>query len=163
MPSFDVVSEVDRSEVKNAFNQAEKELAQRYDFKGADASIELVGDNVQVRANSEDRVLAAWDLMVGKLARRNVSLRHFDPGKVEHSGQAARKMAIAIKEGIPTDKAKQVVKAIKDGGYKVQASIVEDSVRVTGKKKDDLQEVISFLRGKADDLELSLQFKNFRD
>jgi uncharacterized protein YajQ (UPF0234 family) len=163
MPSFDVVSEVDRAEVKNAFNQAEKELAQRYDFKGADASIELGSDSVLVRANSEDRVLAAWDLLVGKLARRNVSLKHFDAGKIEHSGQAARKMTVAIKEGIPTDKAKQIVKAIKDAGFKVQAAIVEDTVRVTGKKRDDLQTVIAFLRGKADDLDLSLQYQNFRD
>lgn len=163
MPSFDVVSEVERVEIKNAFNQAEKELAQRYDFKGADASLELSGDVVWVRASSEDRVLAAWDLLVGKLARRNVSLKHFDAGKVEPSGQSARKMQVAIKEGIPTDKAKQIVKLIKEAGFKVTASIVEDTVRVTGKKRDDLQEVIAFLRGKADGLDLSLQYQNFRD
>lgn len=163
MPSFDVVSKVDRAEIKNAFVQAEKELAQRFDFKGTDASLELTGDTVIVRAISDERIRAAYDILVGKLTRRNVSLKHFDAGKTEPSGQSARKMVVTIKEGIASDKAKKIVKMIKEAGLKVQSSIVEDTVRVTGKKKDELQEAIAFLRTKADELELSLQYQNFRD
>ena len=163
MPSFDVVSKVDRAEIKNAFVQAEKELAQRFDFKGTDASLELAGDTVIVRAISDERIRAAYDILVGKLTRRNVSLKHFETGKTEASGQSARKMVVTIKEGIASDKAKKIVKMIKEAGLKVQSSIVEDTVRVTGKKRDELQEAIAFLRTKADELELSLQYQNFRD
>ena len=163
MPSFDVVSKVDRAEIKNAFVQAEKELAQRFDFKGTEASLELAGDTVIVRAVSDERIRAAYDILVGKLTRRNVSLKHFDSGKTEPSGQSSRKMVVTIKEGIASDKAKKIVKMIKEAGLKVQSSIVEDTVRVTGKKRDELQEAIAFLKTKADELELSLQYQNFRD
>ncbi len=163
MPTFDVVSKVDHAEVKNAFVQAEKELAQRFDFKGTDASLELADDSVTVKASTDERVRAAYDILVGKLTRRNVSLKHFETEKTEASGQSSRKMRVSIKEGIPADKAKKIVKLIKEAGLKVSASIVEDTVRVSGKKRDELQDAIAFLRTKADELELSLQYQNFRD
>lgn len=162
MPSFDIVSEPDWSEIKNALNQAEKELAQRYDFKGTNAELELTGKIIWVRATGDDRVRAAYDLLLGKLARRDVSLKHFEAGRMEDGSHGQKKMKVSVQEGLASDKAKQIVKIIKDSGLKVQASIVEDTVRVTGKKRDDLQQVIALLKGRGD-LDVALQFQNFRD
>lgn len=162
MPSFDVVSEPNWPEIKNALNQAEKEIAQRYDFKGTDAAVELVGKTFAIRASSDDRVRAAYDLLLGKLARRNVSLKFFETGKIEPGAQGNRKMQVKIQEGLTTEKAKEIVKLLKESGLKVQGSIVESSVRVTGKKRDDLQAAIAFLKSK-DELDVDLQFQNFRD
>ena len=162
MPTFDVVSKPDWAEIKNALNQAEKELAQRYDFEGTDAEIELSDKVLWVRANSDDRVLAAYDILVGKLTRREVSLKHFDMGRCEPGSGSGRKMKVTIQEGLSTEKAKQIVKILKESGLKVQPSIVEDSVRVSGKNRDDWQEAIAHLKSQAN-LDVALQFQNFRD
>lgn len=162
MPSFDVVSVPDWNEIKNALNQAQKELAQRYDFKGTNVSIEITGKALQASANSEDRVRAAWDLLMGKLANRSVSLKHFQTERMLPGAGGGMKMAISVQEGLATEKAKEIVKRLKESGLKVQGSITGNSVRVSGKKKDDLQTAIAFLK-KQSDLEVALQFENFRD
>jgi len=164
MPSFDVVSQVNMAEFDNALNQAQKELETRYDFKGARASLErLPGNVVQLKAASDDRLSALRELLFTKLAKRGISLRNVDTGRVEESGVQLYKQPVTIREGIATDKARQVVAAVKESGLKVQPSIQGDTVRVTGKSRDDLQSVIALLRGRMDALELELQFTNFRD
>lgn len=162
MPSFDVVSTPDWNEIKNALNQAQKELVQRYDFKGTNVAIEIAGKALQVSASSDDRVRAAWDLMMGKLAHRNVSLKHFKTERMLPGAGGGMKMAVTVQEGLATDKAKDIVRRLKESSLKVQASIVGDTVRVTGKKKDDLQSAIAFLKGQKD-LEVALSYENFRD
>ncbi|NLE86961.1 MAG: YajQ family cyclic di-GMP-binding protein [Myxococcales bacterium] len=162
MPSFDVVSKVDWSEVKNAVNQAEQEVGQRFDFKGTGAEIELKDKLIVLRANTEERTKAILDVLQTKLIRRKVSLKHLDAGEPEKGPRSSFKLEVRVKEGIETEKAKEIVKLIKDAKLKVQAAIQEDSVRVSGKKRDDLQEVIQMLRG-AEKLDLDLQFVNFRD
>lgn len=162
MPSFDVVSEPDWNEIKNALNQAQKELVQRYDFKGTNVEIEIHGKALQASASSDDRVRAAWDLMIGKLANRGVSLKHFKTERMLPGAGGGMKMAITVQEGLAIEKAKEIVKRLKESGLKVQGSIVAATVRVSGKKKDDLQTAIAFLK-KQEDLEVALQFQNFRD
>jgi uncharacterized protein YajQ (UPF0234 family) len=165
MPSFDVVSQVAMAEVDNALAQAKKELDTRYDLKDAKASFEKLakGNEIQLKANSQDRVATIREMLLGKLAKRNISLRNVDFGKVEESGVNLYKQTLTIKEGISAEKAKQLTALVRDAKLKVQASIQGDLVRVTGKNRDDLQSAIAVLRGKADELELSLQFINFRD
>jgi len=162
MPSFDVVSKVEWAEVKNALDQATREIAQRFDFKGTDADIERTEDGVVVRANSEDRVRAALDVFEQKLVRRKVSLKHLEKKDPEPGPKGSSRQRVLIKEGIETDKAKEIVKLVKGSKLKVQAAIQDQSVRVTGKKRDDLQSAIQLLKG-AGDLDLDLQFQNFRD
>lgn len=162
MPSFDVVSKVDWSEIKNAVNQTEQEVGQRFDFKGTGAEIELKDKLVVLRANTEERVKAVYDVLQTKMIRRKVSLKHLDAGEPEKGPRSSFKLDVRIKEGIEVEKAKEIVKLIKDSKLKVQAAIQEDSVRVSGKKRDDLQEAIQLLRG-AEQLDLDLQFVNFRD
>ena len=162
MPSFDITSEIDQQEIRNGVDQAGREVANRFDFKGTDAELEKTEAGIVVRANSEERVRAALDVFQGKLVRRKVSLKHLDVGEPEPGPKGSQKLLVKVKEGIEQDKAKTIVKMIKDQKFKVQASIHEQSVRVSGKKRDDLQDVIAFLR-KADELELDLSFENFRD
>lgn len=161
MPSFDVVSELEWAEVTNALNQAQKELSQRFDFKGQDAVVERTEQGVVVRANSDDRTKAAWEVLKEKLVRRKVSLKHFDPGKLERGPKDSARITVKVKEGIDKDAAKEITKLMKESKLKVQASIQEQTVRITGKKKDDLQSAIQLLREK--DFGVELQFKNFRD
>ncbi|MCA9579132.1 MAG: YajQ family cyclic di-GMP-binding protein [Polyangiales bacterium] len=161
MPTFDVVSELDLQEVKNALDQAQKEVAQRFDFKGTDASVELKDQTIVIRANSENRVAAVLEVLHGKLVKRGVSLLALDAQPIKAVGGGASQQVINLKQGIDKDGAKKVVKALKDSKLKVQPSIQGDVVRVSGKKRDDLQEAIAYLRGQ--DLEMSLQYKNFRD
>ena len=161
MPSFDVVSEIDRHEVDNALNQAKKEIAQRYDFKGTDSSIEKNQDGIVIQANSEGRVDAARDVLEGKIVRRKVSLKSLDPQKPAQAGGSMWRQLIKLKEGIGREKAKEIVKAVKDSKLKVQASIQGDGVRVSGKKRDDLQSAIALLKER--DFDVPLQFINFRD
>jgi uncharacterized protein YajQ (UPF0234 family) len=161
MPSFDVVSKLDRHEVENAVNQAKKELSQRFDFKDTDTSVELTEEGIVIRSNSEGRLDAARGVVEEKAIKRKVSLKSLDPQKAQPAGGQAWRQLVALKEGISTEKGKEIVKAIKDSKHKVQASIQQDTVRVTGKKRDDLQAVIGFLREK--DFEQPLQFVNFRD
>jgi uncharacterized protein YajQ (UPF0234 family) len=161
MPSFDVVSELDWSEVQNALSQAQKELSQRFDFKGTDAHVEKTDQGIVVRASEEDRAKAAIDVLKDKLVRRKVSLKHFEVGDPERGPKGSSKIVVKVKEGIDKDNAKIITTKIKESKLRVQAAIQSDCVRVTGKKRDELQEVIQML--KAADLELELQYKNFRD
>jgi uncharacterized protein YajQ (UPF0234 family) len=162
MPSFDVVFKVEWSEVNNALHQAQRELDQRFDFKGTAAVIESVDGGMVVRANAEDRVTAAVDVFVDKLVRRKVSLKHLEKEKVTPGPSSTFKMNLKILEGIEPEQAREIVKRIKDMKLKVQAQIQERMVRVTGKKRDDLQEAIQMLKGIQDDLKLDLDFINFR-
>jgi uncharacterized protein YajQ (UPF0234 family) len=161
MPSFDIVSKVPWNEVENALNQADKEILTRFDFKGAGAEIERAKEVITLRAASDDRVKAMLDVVKEKLVKRKVSLKHLEVGKMETTGKGGSKMTLTIKEGIDSDHARTIVKWIKDEKLKVQASIVEQQVRVSGKKKDDLQSAIASIKGKEFDLEL--QYVNFRD
>jgi uncharacterized protein YajQ (UPF0234 family) len=161
MPTFDVVSKVDAHEVDNARNQASKEIAQRFDFKGTDTTIEQTDEGIVIRANSEGRLDAARDVLETKMVRRQVSLKSLDPQQPQQAGGNMWRQLIKLKEGVSKEKAKEIVKAIKDSKIKVQASIQGDAVRVSGKKRDDLQETIAML--KEADFDLPLQFVNFRD
>ena len=158
--SFDIVSKVDRQEADNALNQARKEVEQRYDFRGTGASIEWSGEQILIKANSDDRALAVLDVFQSKLVKRGISLKALDAGEPRSSGKLY-KITATTSEGISQENAKKVSKLIRDEGPKgVQASIQGDQLRVTGKKKDQLQEVQSLLRGA--DLDVPLQFTNYR-
>ena len=159
--SFDVVSKIDRQEVDNALNQAAKELSQRFDFRGTNATISWAGEEgVSLSADTEERVTAALEVFREKLIKRGISLKALDAGDPQASGRTF-KLTARIKQGIESDKAKQIAKIIRDEGPKgVQAQIQGDQLRVSAKKKDDLQAVISML--KAADLEVPLQFTNYR-
>jgi hypothetical protein len=161
MPSFDIVSKVQWNEVDNALNQAAKEIGQRFDFKDTGTELERTPDGITVRSESEDRVKAAIQVFHEKLIKRKVSLRYLDQQKPEKTGKGGSKVLIKVKEGIESEPAKKIVLAIKNAKLKVQASIQEAQVRVTGKNRDDLQAAIQFVRGM--DLELELQFINFRE
>ena len=158
--SFDVVSKIDRQEVDNAVNQAAKEIAQRYDFKGTDASVTLSGDTILMKASSEERVKAVLDVVQGKLVHRGVSLKALDAGEPKPSGKEYR-IEAALKEGISTENAKQVTKLIREEGPKsVKAHIQGEEVRVVSKSRDDLQAVQQLLREA--DLDFAVQFTNRR-
>jgi uncharacterized protein YajQ (UPF0234 family) len=161
--SFDVVSKVDRQEVDNALNQAVKEIAQRYDFKGVGASIAWSGEKIVMIANSEERVRAVLDVFQTKLIKRGISLKAFDTGEGDPkaSGKEYR-LEGALKEGLSSENAKKVTKIIRDEGPKgVKTQIQGDEVRVSAKSRDDLQEAIALLKG-ADDIDAALQFINYR-
>ncbi|GAA1743009.1 hypothetical protein SAMN06265174_107116 [Dietzia kunjamensis subsp. schimae] len=159
--SFDIVSEFDRQEVDNALNQAAKELGTRYDFRGTDASIEWKGeDAVEIVANSEDRVLAAKDVFVEKLVRRGLSMKALEVGDPMPSGKSFRLVG-SLKQGIDKENAKKITKLLRDEGPKgVKAQIQGEEIRVSSKKRDDLQQCISLLKGA--DFEVALQFTNYR-
>ena len=159
--SFDVVSKVDRQEVDNALNQAAKELTQRFDFRGTNAEISWAGDEaVTLKADTEDRVKAALDVFKEKLVKRQVSLKFLDAGEPRASGKTF-KIECKIVQGIDSDKAKAISKKIRDEGPKgVQAQIQGEQLRVTAKKRDDLQTVIALL--KQEDFGIALQFTNYR-
>lgn len=161
MPSFDVVSKVNWAEVDNALHQANKELAQRYDFKDTGAKIEKTKEGLVITANSEGRVEAALDVLKDKLVKRHVSLKHIDPQRTQPAGGGMFRQLVKIKEGIDRERAKKVIEAVKSSKIKVQAAIHDDTVRVSGKSRDDLQATIKLLRGLEIDIEL--QFQNFRD
>ncbi|APF41440.1 YajQ family cyclic di-GMP-binding protein [Neomicrococcus aestuarii] len=157
--SFDVVSKVDKQEVSNALNQAQKEIAQRYDFKGVGADVDFSGEKILMKANSEERVKAVLDVLQSKLVKRNISLKSLDAGEPFASGKEYR-IEASIKEGIEQDVAKKITKLIRDEGPKgVKAQIQGDELRVTSKSRDDLQEVISMLKDFPD---AALQFVNYR-
>jgi hypothetical protein len=161
MPSFDIVSELDLHEIENAVQQAQKEVGTRFDFRGTDTEIERTEEGILLRGSTEGRIEAALLVLKEKLAKRKVSQRTLDPQKLEPAAKGHYKQLIKLKKGISKEKAKDVVQFIKDSKLKVQSAIQGEQVRVTGKKKDDLQEVIQALRGK--DFDLDLQFTNFRD
>ena len=158
--SFDIVSKVDRQEADNALNQARKEVEQRYDFRGTDASIEWSGEQILIKANSDDRALAVLDVFQSKLIKRGISLKSLDSGEPQASGKEYR-IVSSLKNGIDQDNAKKIGKIIRDEGPKgVKSQIQGDEVRVSSKSRDDLQEIIRLLKSK--DLDLDLQFVNYR-
>jgi cyclic-di-GMP-binding protein len=162
MPSFDVVSEVDRQEVRNAIDQAQREIATRFDFKNTDSSIEHADLVLTLRTSSEDRLVALRTVVEEKLVKRGVSLKGLDYGKVEEATQNTVRQIVTIKVGISSDKAREINKMIKEKGAKgISSQTQGESVRVTGKKRDDLQGVIATLKGA--DIGIPLQFENFRD
>ncbi len=161
MPSFDIVSSVDWAEVTNALNQASSEVGQRYDFRGTETSIEKTENGLLITANSEERARAALDVLESKMVRRKVSLKFLDKKDPEPGPKGSSKILVAIKEGIDKEHAKDLVKRIKDSKLKVQGSIQGDAVRVSGKKRDDLQSAIALLKKAEIDIELG--FINFRD
>lgn len=158
--SFDIVSRVDKQEADNAVNQAAKEIAQRYDFKGTGAEIDWSGDNVVIKANSEERVRAILDVFQSKLVKRGISLKSLDAGEPIASGKEY-KLTCKLKNGISSEHAKEVAKIIREEGPKsVKAQIQGDELRVSSKSRDDLQDTIALLNGK--DLPVDLQFENYR-
>ena len=162
MPSFDITSEVDLQEVRNAVDQASREVTTRFDFKDTGASIELKTDDIELNAPSEDRLRALVQVLEEKLVRRNVSLKALTYEKVEDASKGALRQHVKLQAGISADHAKSINRAIKDLNAKGVASQSQgDQVRVTGKKRDDLQAVITHL--KEQDLGIPLQFGNFRD
>jgi uncharacterized protein YajQ (UPF0234 family) len=161
MPSFDIVSKVQQHEVDNAFNQAQKEIAQRFDFKDTDTTLERAPDAITIRSGSEDRAKAALNVLQDKLVKRKVSLRFTEAGNPEPTGKGGARIVVKIKEGIEVEKARAIVQIVKESKLKVQASIQESQVRVSGKNKDDLQAAIQAVRSR--DLGIELQFINMRD
>ena len=161
MPSFDIVSQVDRQEVRNAVEQANREIANRYDFKGSDARIEQTELALTVFADDEFKLGQAIDVLRNRLAKRNVDVRCLELGSVEKISGDKVKRAATVKVGVPQDKGKEIQKLVKDSKLRVQASIQGDAVRVSGAKKDELQAVIQLVRKSVADI--PLQFINFRD
>jgi cyclic-di-GMP-binding protein len=159
--SFDVVSKINRDEVDNALNQTAKEIGTRFDFRGVGASIAWSGkEGVEIRANSEQRAKAVLDVFKEKLVKRSVSLKVLDPGDPKPSGKEYR-LSVGLKEGISQDDAKKISKIIRDEGPKgVRAQVQGDELRVSAKKKDELQAVIALLKGK--EFDIALQFVNYR-
>jgi len=158
--SFDVVSKTDMQEVQNAINQAQKELAQRFDFKGSKSSIELAAEEITLVSDDESKLISVKDIVETKLVKRGVSLKAIEYQKLEDASMGTVRQKAKIIQGIEIEKAKAIVKAIKDAKIKVQASIQSDQVRVTGRAKDNLQEAIALLKQK--DFGVPLQFTNYR-
>jgi uncharacterized protein YajQ (UPF0234 family) len=160
-PSFDIVSKVDHQEVDNALNQAAKEIATRYDFKDTGSSIAWSGESIEIRSNSDQRVKAVLEVLQEKLVKRGIPLKALRHGDPQAAGGNTSRMVVDINQGIADDKAKAIAKKIKAEGPKgIQAQIQGDQLRVSGKKKDDLQAVIALLKDA--DLDIPLQFTNYR-
>ena len=158
--SFDIVSQVDRAEIANAINQTIKEVRQRFDFKGSHAAVVLEKDDLVLTAEDETKLRNMNDILQQKLVRRGVPLKAFNYGKVETAAGGTVRQHAQIQQGIPQDKAKEVVKFIKDTKAKVQASIQADTIRVSGRDRDELQDIIAKLKGK--DFGIHMQFSNYR-
>ncbi|WP_148716323.1 YajQ family cyclic di-GMP-binding protein [Chitinolyticbacter meiyuanensis] len=161
MPSFDIVSEINEVEVRNALEQTNKEVGNRYDFKGSDARVEQADKVLTAFADSEFQLDQVKEVLVNKLAKRGVDIRCLDEGKVEKVSGNKVKQVLTVKTGVDSDLAKRIVKLIKDSKIKVQAAIQGDAVRVSGAKRDTLQEAIALVRKSVDDF--PLQYQNFRD
>ena len=161
MPSFDIVSDVNRQEVKNAVEQANKEVTNRYDFKGSDARVEQDDLSLAVFADDEFKLGQVLDVLRARMAKRNIDVRSLEIGALEKISGDKVKRPVTVKVGVPQDKGKEIQKLLKDAKLKVQASIQGDAVRVAGSKKDDLQAAIQLVRKSVTDL--PLQFINFRD
>ncbi len=161
MPSFDVVSEADMIEVKNAVEQSNKEITTRFDFKGSSAKVEQKDTELTAFADADFQLQQVRDVLTNKLSKRKVDVRFLDMGKIEKIGGDKVKQVIKVKNGIETEDAKKIVKVIKESKMKVQASIQGESVRVTGAKRDDLQAAMAMLRKDVPDM--PLEFNNFRD
>lgn len=158
--SFDVVSEIDMQELDNALNQTRKEITQRYDFKGSIAEIEISGEEIKIHAQDEFKLESIMEIFRGKMVKRNISPKFLDPGKMEPAASSTVRQTIKIKKGISKENAKLIVQDIKNTKMKVQAQIMDDVVRISGKDKDDLQKAIQLLKGK--DYGIELQYINFR-
>ncbi len=161
MPSFDVVSEADAVEVRNAIDQANKEISTRFDFKGSDARIEQKERELTAFADDDFKLGQVRDVLLGKLAKRNVDVRFLDYGAVQKISGDKVKQPITVRHGVSSEHAKKIVRLVKDSKLKVQASIQGDSVRVSGAKRDDLQSAIALLKKEIADVPLA--FTNFRD
>jgi uncharacterized protein YajQ (UPF0234 family) len=161
MPSFDVVSQVDRQEIDNAINQTRKEVTQRYDLKNSGTEIEVEKDEIRIVSEDEYKVRAVVDVLQSKMVRRSISLKALTYGEIEPAAGGRAKQTITVQQGIPIEQAREIVKLVKDSKLKVQAQIQADQVRISGKKRDDLQTAIQFLKGQ--ELKLPLQFINYRD
>lgn len=159
-PSFDVVSQVDMQEVRNGVQQASKEIQTRFDFKGTGTSVELKDNSIEIRSSTDQRLNAAVQVLEEKLVKRKVSLKALEKGKLEDAAGGSYRQEIKLKQGVPTEKAREMVKVIKAMKLKVQAAIMGDSLRVSGKKKDDLQAVMTALKER--DFGIPLQFTNYR-
>ena len=161
MPSFDFVSNINKTEVDKAQLQSQKEIATRYDFKDTGTSIERHAEGIVIVANSEGRVEAAYEVLFGKMVKRGVSPKQLDPQEAKPAGQRTFRQLVKFKEGIDRENAKKVIELVKESKLKVQASIHEDTVRITGKNRDDLQSAMKML--KAADLAFEAQYNNFRE
>jgi uncharacterized protein YajQ (UPF0234 family) len=161
MPSFDIVSEVDKQELDNALNQARKELATRFDFKGTAAEILAEKDKIILTAEDAARLRGLREIVIGKLSKRGVDLRNIEQGEPAISSVGHARQELKIQQGLEGNKAKEIIQAIKSQGFKVQSQLQDRQIRVTGKKKDDLQGVIQFVRRR--DFSVATNFKNFRD
>jgi cyclic-di-GMP-binding protein len=161
MPSFDIVSKVPWHEVDNALMQAQKEIAQRYDFKDTGTELEKTAEGLVVKSSSEDRANAALGVLQEKLIKRKVSLKFLDVQDPTPTGKGGSRILAKVKEGIESEPARKIVSGIKESKLKVQSSIQDAQVRVTGKNKDDLQKAIALVRGM--DLDIEVSFNNFRD
>ena len=158
--SFDIVSKTDYAEVNNAINQTTKEVSQRFDFKGSKANVEIQDKDLLLTAEDETKLRNMNDILQGKFVKRGISLKALDYQKIEPAAGGTVRQIVKIQQGIPTEKAKEVVKFIKDAKHKVQASIQGDTVRVSGKDRDTLQEVIAALKAK--DFGIDMKFDNYR-
>lgn len=158
--SFDIVSDVNFMEVSNAVQQAMKEIRQRFDFKGSVSDVKLEKETLTINSDDESRLKAVIEILTGKLAKRGVSLRSLEYGKVEPAAKGTVRQVVTVRKGIPSEKAKEIVKFIKATGIRVQAQIQEAQVRVSGKNRDDLQAIIQRVKGQ--DFGLDLQFTNYR-
>jgi cyclic-di-GMP-binding protein len=161
MPSFDITSEVNKVELKNAIDQSNKEIQNRFDFKGSDARIELSDLELTLYADDEFKLKQVMDVLIGKCAKRGVDVRALEPKDIEKIGGNKAKQPIQVRHGIEQERAKQIVKLVKDAKLKTQASIQGTAIRVSGAKKDDLQAAIQLVRESVSDI--PLQFGNFRD
>jgi cyclic-di-GMP-binding protein len=161
MPSFDIVSEIDKQELDNAINQARKELATRFDFKGTTAEILAEKDKITLIAEDAARLRGLREIMIGKLSKRSVDLRNVEQADPEISSIGHARQELKIRQGLEGNKAKEIIQAIKSQGFKVQSQLQDQQIRVTGKKKDDLQAVIQFVKSR--DFGVATNFKNFRD
>ena len=161
MPSFDVVSEVNQVEVRNAVDQTNKEVSTRFDFKGSDARVELADKTLTIHADDEFKLKQVTDILVGKLAKRGVDTRALDPKDAEKVSGNKVKQVVTVRTGIEQELAKKIQRAIKDSKLKVQGSIQGDAVRVSGGKRDDLQDAIALVKKSITDF--PLQYQNFRD
>jgi hypothetical protein len=162
MPSFDIVSEIDMQEVRNAVDQANREASTRFDFKGTGATVEIGDKELTLSASTEDRLRALYDLLAEKMVKRSVSLKSLDAGKIEVASHGSARQKVTLKAGISQEVGKSINKMVKELGVKnLSSSIQGDQVRVTGKQRDDLQSAIAFF--KEADMDVPLQFTNFRD
>ena len=162
MPSFDVVSEVEMFEVKNAVDQANREVQTRYDFKGSDAKFDIQDDQITLHAEAEFQLQQMLDILTNKLTKRSIDVRALDIAEPQTANLKASQK-IAVKQGLETDIAKKITKLIKESKLKVKSSIMQEKIRIDGKKRDDLQDAIQLLKDHQKQLDVPLQFNNFRD